>query len=183
MDCDTRVGSGVGQWAGEGEEAERMPDDGAWPGEKREGRTASCSVGPRRSCGSPGEAREVVAREPTGCERCARPGDWKGREKDLWQPSAMFQPVIAQVRVPKEVQVRDQSAESRDGATGRMIGGQTAEPRPSYARVRMSSSRASWTSWAASKPVVARAASWSRASKVVAGLRKPLASGKLRNRS
>ena len=70
MDCNTRVGSGVGQWAGGGGGGgERMPDDGACPGEQGEGRTASCSVGPKRRCGSLGEAREVVARELAECGR------------------------------------------------------------------------------------------------------------------
>ena len=97
-----------------------MPDDGACPGEQGEGRTASCSVGPKRRYGSLGEAREVVARELAECGRYALPGDWKGLEKDLRRPSAMLQPVIARVRGPKEVQIRDRRAESRDGARGRI---------------------------------------------------------------
>ena len=69
---------------------------------------------------------------------------------------------------------------SADSASS--VAGHAAEPRASFARVRMSLSRARWTPWAASKPVVARAI-WSRASKVTSGLRKPLVPGKLRNRS
>ena len=104
------------------------------------------------------------------------PGDWKGLEKDLRRPSAMFQPVIARVRGPKEVQIRDRRAESRDGARGRIDRGSGGGASGLLCEGAHELVAGRLDARAASKPVVARA-SWSRSSEGVGGPGEALGAG------